>query len=758
MDRISRANVPGIRQQTQFTCMATSIAASLQALGKPFGEMEVNKVLGAEPLQGARWEEALATLQYFGCRGTLVVPATLNMIKSWTDQKLPVMIAWNPENRPWSHASVVVDVSADGMVTIMDPNIPDPNQNFRYVPSEDFHKKWGENLPEVPMIVRRPALLVTLEVDSAGRQIVASQKTPGISLEEFRSIIALARSPGEVWRTEEGNWRAMGPHGGMKSFESQEEAKTYAKGKKEEEKGPSEEEKKGIKGKLTNLFNKVKGIPDRIKGEIEKASHTVQAIVADEESRKVALSHMADKIKKAGVDVVKKIHESAKDELKEIGHSVHAVKKLFKKPPEKLNKKDKAAIYSASVYVAGAVLAAFPPGGALIAAKAVGSSFAKHIAIKSVHKFLDHAFLHYEAGESVFEGAHSIGKVLEHFAAEDASDEEKMFNILTGYVVGAMKDGISDEEMEAILQEKDPESQLDDLPSEPKPEGGKKASGGVMDKSSMVTADDMAALLKDAKFPKGVEMTVDEVAEVVGPEFKEMNQNPPDSVVKVREQMAGKTAAIEFISTDEMSSLLADDKEGRFEEGKPADPTENMSPEDAAEWWRQHGKNKDKFKGAAYDPLKYLEDGFYFAAKQAEDYFGGLIKRVQRDIEEGNLQFHPLWLKTLDAHEFMVALLKDRPYSLKTAAGTMDPDEYMSILMDFFLNGWEHNTNTASSIKYVAGILGNPALAKALVTTFEKERPDLGRAYRELPPHIRMMKSEADLENMITRVFKTVKV
>ena len=38
----------------------------------------------------------------------------------------------------------------------------------------------------------------------------------------------------------------------------------------------------------------------------------------------------------------------------------------------------------------------------------------------------------------------------------------------------------------------------------------------------------------------------------------------------------------------------------KFEEGKPADPTENMSPEDAAEWKKQNIINKDQFtKGAS---------------------------------------------------------------------------------------------------------------------------------------------------------------
>jgi len=39
-----------------------------------------------------------------------------------------------------------------------------------------------------------------------------------------------------------------------------------------------------------------------------------------------------------------------------------------------------------------------------------------------------------------------------------------------------------------------------------------------------------------------------------------------------------------------------DDKASRFEEGKPADPTKNMSPEEAKEWKANTEKHKDKFK------------------------------------------------------------------------------------------------------------------------------------------------------------------
>ncbi len=43
--------------------------------------------------------------------------------------------------------------------------------------------------------------------------------------------------------------------------------------------------------------------------------------------------------------------------------------------------------------------------------------------------------------------------------------------------------------------------------------------------------------------------------------------------------------------------------QGKFEEGKPADPTKNMSPEDAAEWKKQTELNKDKFKAAGCEKL-----------------------------------------------------------------------------------------------------------------------------------------------------------
>lgn len=163
------AKVPYLRQRCQYTCVATSVTAAMQALGKQVTEDEVNLVLGAQAQRGASWEESLAALQYFGCRGTLVTPSSWEQMKSWTDHGVPVLIAWNPEGRPWSHASVVTDVS-EKQITIMDPNVPDPSQGYRVLGREDFHSKWLEKVSET-LLVRRPALAVELEVSLEGEHM-----------------------------------------------------------------------------------------------------------------------------------------------------------------------------------------------------------------------------------------------------------------------------------------------------------------------------------------------------------------------------------------------------------------------------------------------------------------------------------------------------------------------------------------------------------------------------------------------------------
>jgi hypothetical protein len=189
--KAARAQVTPVRQRTQYTCMSTSMLMCLQACGHDLTEDEVNKVMGARPMKGAAWEQALACAQHFGCRATLTMPATILQLKQWTDQGKAVMIAWNPEGRDWSHASTVYNVtdglplemdpahqvigSGPGMyVWVADPNIPNPAKTTRIVHEDDFYGAWYEKWPDY--LVRRPACCIEREITADGRQVVASAK------------------------------------------------------------------------------------------------------------------------------------------------------------------------------------------------------------------------------------------------------------------------------------------------------------------------------------------------------------------------------------------------------------------------------------------------------------------------------------------------------------------------------------------------------------------------------------------------------
>lgn len=222
MRRRARADVSPLRQRSQFTCVSASTCMALQSLGVKCNEDDVNRVIGAKPMQGARWEEVLACAQYFGCRATLTTPATLTQVKEWTDQGKPVLIAWNPEGRDWSHASLIFDVTGERgnyTVHVADPNIPNPDKTVREVGEDEFYAKWFEKWPNY--LVRRPALMIEREVCDQGRQIMAS-KIARVHLEKGKWEPAPPKQldqdqQDKVWEIYDFTYAKLGKHISSKS-------------------------------------------------------------------------------------------------------------------------------------------------------------------------------------------------------------------------------------------------------------------------------------------------------------------------------------------------------------------------------------------------------------------------------------------------------------------------------------------------------------------------------------------------------------
>lgn len=117
-----------------------------------------------------------------------------------------------------------------------------------------------------------------------------------------------------------------------------------------------------------------------------------------------------------------------------------------------------------------------------------------------------------------------------------------------------------------------------------------------------------------------------------------------------REILRAKRSLAGGQQPDPGMDLAASDEEhmSRFEEGKPADPTENMSPEDAAKWKKEHNENKDKFKAAddwkmAANSLEVLRE----AISEASSFMGigsELKKRkIKYDFSTGDPPIAPAY-------------------------------------------------------------------------------------------------------------------
>jgi hypothetical protein len=130
--------------------------------------------------------------------------------------------------------------------------------------------------------------------------------------------------------------------------------------------------------------------------------------------------------------------------------------------------------------------------------------------------------------------------------------------------------------------------------------------------------------------------------------------------------------------------------QSRFEEGKPADPTQNMSPEDAKKWWEEHKKNKDNFKtaveehdaemgvesrfeeGKPADPTENMNSEDAKKWKEMNEEHGDRFKAASWKTDSaknaGAFDFHVQPNKLFSAMEKSVASLLDTRVKIRDAS------------------------------------------------------------------------------------------
>jgi hypothetical protein len=155
---------------------------------------------------------------------------------------------------------------------------------------------------------------------------------------------------------------------------------------------------------------------------------------------------------------------------------------------------------------------------------------------------------------------------------------------------------------------------------------------------------------------------------------------------EIRQQLPNATKNVEEMSEVTIQANLTEDaKRSRFEEGKPADPTQNMSPDDAKEWKAQTDDNKDNFKAASGDAVAegklttHLEgkNGHTLCGEQADP--DTVVKSVKDTTCYYCKQAGEKSQKAASALDWKVALGPDAGHFSKFEEGKpADPTENMS--------------------------------------------------------------------------------
>lgn len=571
------APVTPVRQRTQYTCGAASLSMALKSLGCTFcDEDKVNEVLGAAPMQGAAWEQIAAAANHYGCRSTLVVPSTLGQIKSWTDAGKPVLIGWNPEGRPWSHASLVFDVT-ETHVMVADPNCPDPMQTVRKMSHDDFYHRWAEDWNGYK--VRRPAMLIDREVDSDGRQVLASRRkasilTQPLSLRhDYGNIHDLSentsRLPEDVAITAgEDTMHGKEHHGDSDgSYMSVGYLKALA--------DKSDE--------LLEYIDHDTPLPDWVEAKIGQAANAINGVRdyfvyrGDEEGDMSIKDHytLLPKSLTAGIEPMARFEEGKPADPTENMSPEDAAE--WKKQNEANKDKFKAAADKVAVNLPADVERYVeqikqknPDYDEAQAWATAWSIYCKYKEPSSPHCQMPTSEYFKAAGDLTA----SWGTVL-------AGDKKvTMADWYEGHVMHPAISGPNTPPTEEWGSDT------------PDGDGNKTKRARVLSKSDSFThMNDLEK--KHGKHSKAYyEAVIKDVkagviapAAVVGGGYKDGKKV---ALKWLEEQMKGKTA----------SEDKDEGKEAKFEKGVSADPTENMTEAQAAEWEKQNEANKDKFKTA----------------------------------------------------------------------------------------------------------------------------------------------------------------
>lgn len=139
---------PEIRQAKAYTCGVASLQAILYYYGLSYREDQLEKMLYATPEKGTNPPKIIQLCRSLGLKVTTHHNMNFDMVKSYLDQKKPILVAyqaWNPKKTSYAqswlngHYSVIVGL-IDENVILEDPSLI----GLGYITKDDFLTRWHD--------------------------------------------------------------------------------------------------------------------------------------------------------------------------------------------------------------------------------------------------------------------------------------------------------------------------------------------------------------------------------------------------------------------------------------------------------------------------------------------------------------------------------------------------------------------------------------------------------------------------------------
>ena len=239
---------------------------------------------------------------------------------------------------------------------------------------------------------------------------------------------------------------------------------------------------------------------------LQKANTQTKTFFASKRYRAKKMKSLGSSVKNGVKAIAKRIFHAAKEEVKEIGTGVKALRQVLTPGSKPLSKHQKKAVYALGAYAAGAAITA-AGGGVLMVGSALAKSFSLHVGMKAISHLTDSLFTHYEWG---LEASHvpdvagpvlsGLKSVLTHIASthtagggegNDDAMQEVLIQAMVLAVAKVLGDGMSEDEVKTMLSGAD-DDEYEDVGALPSLEKLKEEGDSQADKSDK--SDKEAAL------------------------------------------------------------------------------------------------------------------------------------------------------------------------------------------------------------------------------------------------------------------------